>query len=183
LFVGVGRLNTLFAAAVIAIGGVAVIIVSLAGGWRSAPGVLALATAMSYAVLPYGVLAASRDSTVVQMAQHVRDARAADDRALATYRVFVRNLVFYTGLKHQDIIHDEHLNDWLTKNPRALIVMTQKEADRLAAGGLRLERVAALTYFNEGSLKVRTLLWPDPAVDLETVVLVKVDRPTTASQD
>jgi hypothetical protein len=117
------------------------------------------------------------------MAQHVRDARAADDRALATYRVFVRNLVFYTGLKHQDIIHDEHLNDWLTKNPRALIVMTQKEADRLAAGGLRLERVAALTYFNEGSLKVRTLLWPDPAVDLETVVLVKVDRPTTASQD
>jgi 4-amino-4-deoxy-L-arabinose transferase-like glycosyltransferase len=183
LFVSVGRVNTLFAAAVIAAGGVAVIVVSLAGGWRSAPGVLALATAVSYAVLPYGVLAASRDSTVVQMAQHVRATLAGDDRALATYKVFVRNLVFYTGMKHQDIIHDEHLNDWLAKNPRALVVMSKDDANRLAAGGLAMETVAALPYFNEGSLKVRTLLWPDPAIDLETVVLVRIDRPPTASRD
>ena len=183
LLVNVGWFNTVFAAAVIAVGGVAVIIVSLAGGWRSAPGVLALVTAMSYAVLPYGVFASSRDATVVQMAHHVQAARAGDDRPLATYKVFVRNLVFYSGLKHQDIIHDEHLNDWLANNPRALLVMSQRDADRLAAGGLTMERVAALSYFNEGSLKLRTLLWPDPAVDLETVVLVKVDRPTTASRD
>jgi hypothetical protein len=61
--------------------------------------------------------------------------------------------------------------------------MSKDDANRLAAGGLAMETVAALPYFNEGSLKVRTLLWPDPAIDLETVVLVRIDRPPTASRD
>jgi 4-amino-4-deoxy-L-arabinose transferase-like glycosyltransferase len=183
LFVNVAAFNTLFSAAVIALGGLAVIVMSLTGGWRSAPGVLALAAAMSYAVLPYGVLASAEDSTVVQMARRVREARDSHDIAVATYKVLVRNLAFYTRLKHQDIIHADHLRDWLAKNPKALLVISQGEADRLAGDGLTMQRLGALTYFNEGSLKVRTLLWPDPAIDLETVLLVRIDRTTTASQD
>jgi hypothetical protein len=33
-----------------------------------------------------------------------------------------------------------------------------------------------VTYLNTGSLTLRTLIWPDPQTDLETVVLV-TNRP------
>jgi hypothetical protein len=161
-----------------------VIIGSLTSGWRSAPGLLAFATALGFAVLPYGVVAASADSTVVEMAARVKQAHAGQDLAIGTYKVFVRNLVFYTGLAHTDIIHDEHLQQWLAKHPRALLVMSSEDADRLEAGGLAMQRLGALPYFNEGGIKLRMLLWPDPETDLERVVLVRIDRsPPTASQD
>lgn len=184
LFLNISEFNTLLAAGVIGLGGLAVIVVSLTGAWRSAPGVLAFAAALSFAVLPYGVLAAAQDSTVVQMAERVRKAHAGENAAIGTYKVFVRNLVFYTGLQHTDIINDEHLRVWLSQNPRALLVMSSEDADRLAAEGVAMERLAALPYFNEGGIKVRMLLWPDPATDLDTAVLVRVDRPQTiASRD
>jgi 4-amino-4-deoxy-L-arabinose transferase-like glycosyltransferase len=183
LFLNVSSFNTLLVAAVIGVAGGAVIVMGLSSAWRSAPGLLAFATAVAFAVLPYGVLAAAQDSTVVQMADRVRAAYRPGD-AIGTYQVFVRNLVFYTGLKHTDIIHDEHLFDWLAAHERALVVLQDTDADRLEAGGLPMQRLAALPYFNEGGIRVRMLLWPDPSTDLDTVVLVRIDRtPTTASRD
>jgi hypothetical protein len=117
------------------------------------------------------------------MADRVRAAQRAGD-AIGTYQVFVRNLVFYTGLKHTDIIHDEHLHEWLSRNERALVVMQEGDARRLEAGGLAMQRLAELPYFNEGGIRVRMLLWPEPATDIDKVVLVRIDRtPTTAFQD
>jgi 4-amino-4-deoxy-L-arabinose transferase-like glycosyltransferase len=183
LFLNVSDTNTLVVSVLIGIAGFAVVVVGLSGAWRSAPGLLAFATALSFAVLPYGVIAAADDSTVMQMALRVREAHARDQPAIGTYKVFVRNLVFYTGLKHTDIIHDEHLHDWLMRNPRALIVMSEADASRLEAGGLQMQRLGALPYFNEGGIKLRTILWPDPDTDLDTVVLVRIDRPQpTASR-
>jgi hypothetical protein len=181
LFLNVDDLSTTIVSTVITLAGVAVVIVSVTSGWRSAPGLLAFAAAVTFAVLPYGVVSAAQNSAVVQMAAHVREAHEGSDVAIGTYKVFVRNLVFYSGLKHTDIIHDEHLHDWLSKNPRALVVMSAGDADRLAAGGLVMTRLAALPYFNEGGIKVRMLLWPDATTDLETVVLVRIDRPPTTS--
>ena len=88
--------------------------------------------------------------------------------------MFVRNLVFYTGLKHTDLIHDEHIKDWLEKNRRALIVMPAGEADRLERDhGLRLQRLAERLYVDDGSIRPRMLLWPDRDRDLQRVVLVR----------
>jgi 4-amino-4-deoxy-L-arabinose transferase-like glycosyltransferase len=183
LFLNVSSFNTLVVAGIIGLAGMAVIIVSLTSGWRSAPGMLAFSSAIVFAALPYGVLAAAPDSTVVQMADRVREAQRPGD-AIGTYQVFVRNLVFYTGLKHTDIIHDEHLREWLSRNERALVVMQEPDARRLAASGLAMQRLAELPYFNEGGIRVRMLLWPEPATDIDKVVLVRIDRPpTTASQD
>ena len=183
LFLNVGDVTTMIVSTVIGLGGMAVVIVSVTSGWRSAPGLLAFAAALTFAVLPYGVVSGAQHSSVVQMAARVREARTGPDIAIGTYKVFVRNLVFYTGLKHTDIIHDEHLKDWLAKNPRALVVMSADDADRLAASGLAMKRLSALPYFNEGGIKVRMLLWPDAATDLETVVLVRIDQsPTTSSR-
>ncbi len=183
LFLNVSSFNTMFVAGIIAVAGLAVIVVSCTSGWRSAPGMLAFSTAIAFALLPYGVLAAAHDSTVVQMADRVTTAYRPGD-AIGTYQVFVRNLVFYTGLKHTDIIHDEHLFDWLSRNERALVVMQEADADRLEAGGLNMQRLVELPYFNDGSIRVRMLLWPEPAADIAKVVLVRIDRtPTTASRD
>ncbi|HUE87696.1 MAG TPA: glycosyltransferase family 39 protein [Vicinamibacterales bacterium] len=183
LFLNVSALNTYVVAGLIAAAGLAVVVVCFSSGWRSAPGLLAFAAAVAFAVLPYGVLSDAQDSTVVQMADRVRAAYRAGD-AIGTYGVFVRNLVFYTGLKHTDLIHDEHLTEWLTNHERALVVMQAADADRLEADGLKMQRLGELPYFNEGGIRVRMLLWPDPATDLDTAVLVRIDRtPTTASRD
>jgi 4-amino-4-deoxy-L-arabinose transferase-like glycosyltransferase len=183
LFLNVAPLNTHLVASIIAVIGLAVIVVSFTGGWRAAPGLLACCAALAFAVLPYGVLAPADDSTVVQMANRVRAAHRPGD-AVGTYQVLVRNLVFYTGLKHTDIIHDEHLAQWLSSNAQALVVMQEADADRLEAGGLKMQRLGELPYFNEGAIRVRMLLWPDPARDLEKIVLVRIDRtPPTAFRD
>jgi 4-amino-4-deoxy-L-arabinose transferase-like glycosyltransferase len=183
LFVGVPHTSTLIVAVIMAGCGLAVVAISLTSAWRSAPGMLAFATAIVFAVLPYGTLAARTSSSVVQIAERIRAVRQ-EGEAIGTYKVFVRNLVFYTHLKHSDLIHDEHLTDWLSKNPKALVVMTRSDADRLQQAGLGMERLAEQRYFNDGSIKVRMLLWPDAATDVETVVLVRFDRqPPTASQD
>jgi 4-amino-4-deoxy-L-arabinose transferase-like glycosyltransferase len=184
LFLNVGELNSIVVSSIVAVCGIAVVIVSLTGAWRSAPGLLAFAAAVSFAVLPYGVLSSANDSTVKQMADRVRQAHGGGDVAVGTYKVFVRNLVFYSRVKHTDIIHDDHLSEWLTEHPRALVVMSAADAERLAASGMAMERLSEFRYFNEGGIKVRMLLWPDPATDLETIVLVRIDRSRpTASRD
>jgi 4-amino-4-deoxy-L-arabinose transferase-like glycosyltransferase len=174
LFRNISSTLTFSVAIAIALAGLAVVVVSLTRFWRAAPGVLAAASALSFALLPYGALSAPADSPVFEMARLVRQARRGDE-AIGTYRVFVRNLVFYTGVRHTDLIHDEHIKDWLGKNPRALIVMPSAEADRLERDvGLHLQRLAEHTYFDDGSFRVRMLLEPDPVGDLQRVVLVRI---------
>jgi 4-amino-4-deoxy-L-arabinose transferase-like glycosyltransferase len=174
LFINITRSLTLAVAIAVGLAGLAVILVSLTRFWRAAPAVLACSAALSFALLPFGALPAPADSAVFEMARLVRDARGPDE-ALGTYRVFVRNLVFYTRLRQTDLIHDEHIRDWLGKNPKALIVMPAAEADRLERDkGLRIQRLAERTYFDDGSIRVRMLADPNPSIELQRVVLVRV---------
>ena len=176
LFLDVSDRATLVVAIVIGIAGAAVVIVSLTRAWRAAPSVLAVSAAVTFAVLPYGALPAADDSAVNEMARLVREART-DGEAIGTYKVFVRNLVFYTKLKHTDLIHDEHIADWLAMNPRALIVLPAAEADRLEREhGLHLQRLAERLYVDDGGIRPRMLLWPDRERDLQRVVLVRATQ-------
>ena len=174
VFLNIPETAILMVAAVSALGGVVVVMVSLTRVWRSAPGALAFAAAVTFAVLPYATFTSPRSSAVAEMAGLVREARTGDE-AIGTFRVFVRNLVFYTHLKHTDLIHDEHVFDWLSKNPRALMVMPRFEADRLERErGLKMTRLAERLYFDEGGIRARMLMQPDPERDLQRVVLVRV---------
>jgi 4-amino-4-deoxy-L-arabinose transferase-like glycosyltransferase len=174
LFLNVPDGMILAVAIVIAVAGAAVILVSLSGAWRGAPAMLVVAAAVTFAVLPFGALPPPEGAGVRQMAALVREAHRPGD-AIATYKVFVRNLVFYTGIRHTNLIHDEHILDWLKKTPSALIVMPAVEAERLTREhALKLSPVAELPYFDDGGIRVRMLIAPDPARDLEHVVLVRV---------
>ena len=172
LLINVQPIFTTIASAVIVVMGALVILVAVSGNWRAAPAVIAIAAALTLPAIQYGALSSGGDDTVQQMARLVIQNRSASGE-VGTYGVFVRNLVFYTGVKTTDIIDDEQARNFLMQDRRALMVATAESIDRLEREhGLKVHRIAELPYFNEAGIRVRTLLWPDPARDLTRVVLV-----------
>jgi len=106
------------------------------------------------------------------MARLVQQQHAGHEQ-VGTWGVFVRNLVFYAGLKTTDVIDDQQAKDFLMQSDRALLVAPASEIDRLEREqGVHVKRIAELLYFNEAGIRVRTLLWPDAERDLMRVVLV-----------
>jgi 4-amino-4-deoxy-L-arabinose transferase-like glycosyltransferase len=172
LLINIQPIYTTLASWAIALGGALVILAAVSRGWRSAPVAIAFAAALTLPAVQYGALASGGDDTVRQMARLVLDTRTGNEE-VGTYGVFVRNLVFYTGIKTQDIIDDDQATSLLSQSNRALLVLTTETADRLERKrGVPLVRIAELRYFNEAGIRVRTLLWPDPVRDLTRVVLV-----------
>ncbi len=174
LFVDVSDTITVLVVVATGIAGLLVVIVSCTRAWRAAPAALALAGAVTFALLPYGVLARPRDSAVWRMAHMVKEANR-DAQPVGTYRVFVRNLIVYAGLKQTDVISDDHLVAFAADNPGALVLLSLDDLERLERErALRFERLGELRYLDEGQIKVGTLLAPNPAEDLRTVVLTRV---------
>jgi 4-amino-4-deoxy-L-arabinose transferase-like glycosyltransferase len=172
LLINVQPIFTTIAATVIVVMGALVILAAVSRNWRAAPAVLAIAAALTLPAIQYGALSSGGDDTVQQMARLVTQHRSASGE-VGTYGVFVRNLVFYTGVKTTDIINDEQASNFLRQPNRALMVATVESIDRLEREqGVTIRRIAELPYFNEAGIRVRTLLWPDPSRDLARVLLV-----------
>ena len=172
LLINIQPLFTTVAGGIIAVAGVLVMLTATSRNWRSAPVIVALAAAVTFPALQYGGLASGGDDTVRQMARLVLDQRTAHE-PVATYGVFVRNLVFYAHVKTVDIINDEQAWNFLGQTDRALMVAPVETIDRLERErGLKVRRIAELLYFNEAGIRPRTLLWPDPSRDLQRVMLV-----------
>ena len=172
LLINVAPIFTQVAAGAIATAGAVIVLVALSSQWRLAPVVIALAAAVTLPALQFGGLSSGSEDTVRQMARLVQQQRTSQE-AVGTYRVFVRNLVFYAHTKTTDIITDEQAINFMSQPDRVLMVAPADEIDRLERErGLKLVRIAELPYFNEAGVRVRTLLWPDPARDLTRVVLV-----------
>ena len=172
LLINVQSIYTTIAASAIAVMGAMVIVVAMSGSWRSAPVVIALAAAVTLPAVQYGALSSGGDDTVRQMAKLVQQNRQADGE-VGTIGVFVRNLVFYAGIKTVDLIGDEQIKNFLTQPNKALLVAPAAEIDRLEREhGVQLPRLAELRYFNEAGVRARTLLAPDPERDLTRVLLV-----------
>lgn len=172
LLINVAPIFTQVAAGLIVFAGAVIVLVALSSQWRLAPVVIALAAAVTLPALQFGGLSSGGEDTVRQMARLVQQQRTSHE-AVGTYRVFVRNLVFYAHTKTTDIITDDQAFDFLSQQNRALLVAPADIIDRLERErGLSLVRIAELPYFNEAGVRVRTLLWPDPSRDLTRVVLV-----------
>jgi 4-amino-4-deoxy-L-arabinose transferase-like glycosyltransferase len=160
-------------AAIVAIGASAAIAlaVGLAKSARAVPLGITLAGALTLAGLQYGLSPAGRDP-VQDMAAIVLRHRTGQE-PVATYRVFVRNLVFYTGVKNIDLLNDQHVIDYLHSRERVLCVIDAGQLDRLARmGSLKPHVLGEVLYFNASAVKLRTFLRPEPHRDLERVLLV-----------
>ena len=172
LLINVQWAYTTIAAALIALAGALVIVTAASRNWRSAPLVIALAAAVTLPAVQYGALSSGGDDTVRQMARLVQGNRTGDEQ-VGTMGVFVRNLVFYSGVKTTDVITDDQAREFLSQADRALMVVPAETLERLEhEQGLKVRRLAELLYFNEAGIRVRTLLGPDSSRDLTRVVLV-----------
>jgi 4-amino-4-deoxy-L-arabinose transferase-like glycosyltransferase len=172
LLINVQPVYTTIASGLVFVLGALVIFTAVTKDWRLAPGVLAVAAAIALPTIQYGALSSGGDDTVQQMARLVRQ-QVRGHEEVGTYGVFVRNLVFYSGVKTVDIIEDEQARNFLAQPDRKLMVAPVEWIDRLEREhGLKLYRIAELPYFNEAGIRVRTLLWPEQSRDLARVVLV-----------
>lgn len=172
LMINVSPAFTTMASYLIAIAGAVVILVAISKQWRNAPLAITLAAAIILPAVQFGALSSGGDDTVRQMAKLVQQHRQGNE-PVGTLGVFVRNLVFYSGVKTTDVIGDEQVKNFLGQAGRALMVAPVTEIDRIEREqGIRVQRLAELQYFNEAGVRVRTLLWPDKDRDLTRVVLV-----------
>ena len=106
LLIHVAPIFTTVSAVVIGLAGISVLVVGLSPQWRLLPAVLALAAAVSFPALQFGAISGSGDDTVQQVARQVLAARTGGER-VATFHVFVRNLVFYTHVATVDLINED----------------------------------------------------------------------------
>ena len=85
----------------------------------------------------------------------------------------MRNLIFYTGVKQTDLPSEQHVVDFLRAPAAVLCVIGADELERIAAShNLKTRVLGEVLYFNASAVKLRTLLGPDQARDLERVLLV-----------
>ena len=92
---------------------------------------------------------------------------------VGTYHAFTRNLVFYTRVRQTDLFDAAGAARFLASPDRVLLVLPERDlAEVAAAAHLEPRQLARVRYLNTANLRLRSLLNPDPAVELETVVLV-----------
>src|SRR4029079_9610622 len=96
------------------------------------------------------------------MAEHVLDHRL-DTRRIGTYRVFVRNLVFYTHLPTEDLTTADDVRAFLGSRERVLSVMRVRDLERLPTELPGVRRLAEVEFLNASPARLRALLSKDPS--------------------
>jgi 4-amino-4-deoxy-L-arabinose transferase-like glycosyltransferase len=136
------------------------------------PAALAAASVATLLALNYSVYSAAGLEPVQRMARLYARERQHNEPS-ATYKAFVRNLVFYTNVKQTNLIDDREAIEFLKQPERVLCVLPEDQLRPLELQhGLKVRRLASVTYFNPSGVRLRTLLSPEPERDLETVWLI-----------
>ena len=168
--------GTVLTGAVFLVGsGLGVLLVALSTRQRLIPASIVTASVVSALTVQFVVLSRPGPEPVEEMAALIRSA-APETVPYGRYRVFVRNLLFYTERPHVDLVSENQVRVFLGSTDPVLCVLGEADLQRARAQGVTAHELGRVTYLNTGSLTLRTLLWPDPQTDLETVVLV-TNRP------
>ena len=175
LLAGVSGGTVLTGAVLLVVSGLAVSVVAVSPRQRLIPATIVIASIVSILTVQYVVLSRPGPEAVEQMAALLQ---AAGPKSVpyGRYRVFVRNLVFYTGRPHVDLVSEEQVRAFLGSAEPVLCVIGAADLQRVRADGVIAHEIDRIAYLNTGTLTIRTLLWPDPNTDLEMVVLVS-NRP------
>jgi len=168
---GVSSFTIQIGTVLLVLSGLGVTAVALSSRQRLVPAALVVAAVVSTLTAHYVVLSRTGPEPVEQMAALLR-ASGAERVPYGRYRVFVRNLVFYTGPPHVDLASEEQVRAFLRSNERVLCVISEADLRQARAHGVTAHELGRVSYLNTGNLKIRTLVSPDRSADLETVVLV-----------
>jgi 4-amino-4-deoxy-L-arabinose transferase-like glycosyltransferase len=140
--------------------------------WARLPVALVSSALVLLLAVQYGALSGRRPEPVEEMAILVRSHRTADE-PVGAYEVFVRNLVFYTRFKQVELFDEPRALDFIKSPERVLLVVGRDDLERLELiAGVRMRALGAVQYLDTAKIRLRTLLAPIPAEDLETVLLV-----------
>ncbi len=140
--------------------------------WTWLPVVVPLCAAAALVAIQFGALAGRHPEPVEEMAALVRTHRAADE-AIGSHHVFVRNLIFYTGLRQENLFTDELAVSFMQSRDRVLMIVRAADLPRLeAASGVTMARLAEVRYFNTANIKLASLVAADPEREVERVLLV-----------
>jgi hypothetical protein len=158
--------------AVIVAAGVGLVAVAWFARHTLLPAALAAASVATLLALNYSVYSAAGEEPVQRMARLYARERQNNEPS-ATYKAFVRNLVFYTNVKQTNLVNDREAIEFLKQQERVLCVLPDDALGPLEREhGLKVRRLASVTYFNPSGVRLRTLLDPEPEHDLETVWLI-----------
>jgi 4-amino-4-deoxy-L-arabinose transferase-like glycosyltransferase len=150
----------------------ALAIVAVRGAWTSLPLATTAAAIALLLGVQFSVFAPRRPSAVEQMAAFVA-AHRPNAEPIGTYRAFTRNLVFYTRTKQVDLFDPAGAAQFLAAQTRVLLVLPERDLTSIAAAAhIEPRTLARVRHLNTANLRLRSLLNPDPAIELETVVLV-----------
>ena len=158
------------------VSGLGVSVVAFSSRQRLIPTALVVASVVSTLTVQYVVLSRAGPEPVLEMAALIR-AAGPETIPYGRYRVFVRNLLFYTGRPHVDLASEEQVRVFLESTEPVLCVIAEPDLRSVRAHGVTAHEIGRVTYLNTGNLTLRTLLWPNPSTDLETVLLVTNQPP------
>jgi 4-amino-4-deoxy-L-arabinose transferase-like glycosyltransferase len=159
---------------VAAIGSSALVLAWLAatGRWTRLPVALTGCAIVLLLSIQFGSLAGRRPEPVEEMATLIRAHRTGNE-PVGAYQVFVRNLVFYTRFKQVELFDVHRALAFMKSRDRVLLVVGMDDLTRLQTiGGIAMKPLGAVEYLDPAGIRLRTLLWPTPAQDLEIVFLV-----------
>ena len=153
----------------VAMSGVAILFAT----WSRRAIIHTVATATITAVLGiyYILLATPTISPVERVARMISTAQASGE-LYGRYRVFNRNLVFYSQQPFVELSALDAARNFLLSPERVLCVLFEEDAALLEDQGLSLRRLGETRYVNTGTLNLRTILDPDPSTSIRSVVLV-----------
>lgn len=172
LFISVDPAMTALAIGVIVAGAVALAAIATMRRWSHLPVVTTASAAALLLAVQFGALTGRRPEPVERMAALVRTYRVADE-PVAAYRVFVRNLGFYSRLKQEELFDEGRALDFFKSPDPVLLVVRAEDLPRLESiAELKAVIYGQVIYLDTANVRLRTLLSPIPAQDLETVLLV-----------
>jgi 4-amino-4-deoxy-L-arabinose transferase-like glycosyltransferase len=146
--------------------------ISMRRVWELLPAATVSAAVVMLLAAQFGALSGRRPEAVEEMASLVRTHRTGRE-TVGEYQVFVRNLIFYARFNQTSLFSEESVLDFMRSPDRVLLVVRPIDLERLEAiSGVTMKRLGQVEYFNTANMKLRTLLWPIPSEDLQTVFLV-----------
>jgi 4-amino-4-deoxy-L-arabinose transferase-like glycosyltransferase len=140
--------------------------------WRRLPAVGAVAAAAVLLALQFGALSGRRPEPVEEMAALVRAHRTANE-SVCIYNVFTRNLTFYSGIRVVQAF-DITQAAGLARSPERVLFVARADHIRAieAVSGAPLTTLGRVQYVNTANLRIRTILQPDPTVEIADILLV-----------
>lgn len=171
LFIGAHPMLMWLGIALLGIAGIAMAWVAIARQWRHLPGVAAGCAALLLLTVQFGALSGVRPEPVEEMAALIKAHRL--EEPIGTYQVFVRNIAFYTGLPRRDLFNESlALNFLKSPEPVLLIVRADDLPGLEGAAGITARRLGEVRYLNTANVRLGTILAPNPAEEIERVLLV-----------